>query len=239
VALPVLTHYFYGPNPGGDTWAESNTASWFPPTGVTSSTPPAGLVFYALLFGPVTGPVSVTPTATLVATGSVGESNFYLYRRETGPSEPISYRFEYPPAAGPGIVILGIGVAGSAWDVAGTPQFAIGNTATSGSLAVPPEGETLSVHIWGGMDEPPHHTSLTWEPDPTNFPDNRRFGYGHLFAPYVGKIGEIRNVVTAPGKAATLADWPGLDNFGIQFLFSDVPVEVGGWGVGMIRMGPN
>lgn len=237
MALPVLTHYFYAPHPGGLDWAGSNTAVWDPPSGVVSNTPPAGLVFYGLIFGPVAS-VSVTPSGwTLVTSGSVGGSNFFLFRRDTGSSEPALYQFDYDELLPEqSVTVVGIGVAGAAWDLAGAPQFAIGDTASSGALTVPATGNVLSVHIWGGMSEPPHHTWSTWEPDPAEFPSDRCFGYGQLFSQYVAKIGEVRNVATAPGRSATLAGWPGLDNFGIQFLFSDAPA---GWGIGMIRMGPN
>jgi hypothetical protein len=133
-------------------------------------------------------------------------------------------------------MVAGFGVAGSAAEIVGTPQFDIGDTATSDALTVPP-GNVLSVHIWGGAQTAgPYGTS--WEPDAGDFPSDRRFGYGITLAPYSGTIGEIRDVATAPGHPATRpAD--GSDNFGIQFLFSDVPIALGGWGVGQIRMGLN
>jgi len=234
VTLPVLTYYFYAPYPGGLDWAASNTATWDPPTGVTAATPGAGIVFYAVLFGPMT---SVTPVDdwTPITTGSVGGSNFFLFRRETGGSEPANYRFNYPALAPEDdVVIVGIGVAGVAEDIAATPQFDIGDTALSDALTVP-AGNVLSVHIWGGAKVSGLNYEA-WTPDTTEFPSNRRFGYAVLYLPYTATIGEIRDVTTAPGKAATVSV-PGSDNFGIQFLFSDVPVSLGGWGVGQIRMG--
>lgn len=233
MALPTITHYFYAPYPADVDYAEAGTADWFPPSGVTSSTPPAGLVFYGLIFGPMTS-VSMTPAGTSVSSGSVGGSNFFLFRRDTGPSEPANYRFDFDPILSTqNVVIAGFGVAGSALDVAGSPQFAIGDTATSDALTVPP-GNVLSVHIWGGANEPPDTSVAVWTPDTTDFPDNRRFGYGIAMQQYAATIGEIRDAATAPGKAATLEGAPGADNFAIQFLFSDV--AAGGWGVGMIRM---
>lgn len=241
MSLPSIYSYMrsvHDPGPPDAGLVSARFFSWSgTPIGVTAVTNPAGLVLYALLFGD--GLTAVTPTTpstgwTTVSTGAVGDSTFILFRRVTAASEPEIFQFTYTPTDS-GLVMLAVAISGAAGEIAGTPLFDIGNTASSDALTVP-TGNVLSVHMWGGAQTAAGGS--TWEPNGTEFPSGRRMTYKNYPNDYAGSIGELRSVTTAPGKPASVTS-SGHDNFGIQYLFSDIPIAVGGWGVGQVRMGAN